>query len=81
MLVFFCYLRAGVLEQVISVYEVDEPARQLYLVKTEHCLDIEKKLIELSKIYDTKYINILNDKELEKHLIDTYDFKKWEELF
>lgn len=81
--VIFIYLRLGVINQSISIYHVDEPAKQLSLIKTTSSSleNLEKSILNLTKEYDAEYINILNDKILQKEIIEKYNLKEWEELF
>ena len=81
--VIFIYLRLGIINQSISIYHVDEPAKQLNLIKTIYSSleDLENSILKLTKEFDTEYINILNDKVLQKEIIEKYNLKEWEELF
>ena len=83
MVVLFVYIRLGVMTQQISVYHADFATQQLSILKSVPCSleNLELKMVEVANEYKTKYINILNDKDLENMLIDKYNFKKWEELF
>ena len=81
--VIFIYLRIGVINQSISIYHVDEPAKQLSLIKTIYSSleDLENSILKLTKEFNTEYINILNDKMLQKEIAEKYNLKEWEELF
>lgn len=81
--VIFIYLRLGVINQSISIYHVDEPAKQLSLIKTVYSSleDLENSILKLTKEFNTEYINILNDKILQKEIVEKNNLKEWEELF
>ena len=83
MIAIFLYIHFGLINQSISVYEIDEPARQLILIKTVSSTfgNLEQTILNLSEEFETKYINILNDKEFEQELINKHGLAKWEELF
>lgn len=83
MIAIFLYINFGLINQSISVYEIDEPEKQLILIKTVSSTfdNLEQTILNLSKEFETKYINILNDKEFEQELINKHGLAKWEELF
>ena len=82
MLVLFIYIQQGLREQKISVYQVDNANRMLHLQETVLCTfeDLEKTIIDTTERLNTKYINILNDKEMQNDLVEKYDLIGWEDL-
>lgn len=77
------YLKYGVLNQSISVYNIDESTGQLSMLDgvSAPMSDLESTILSLSKKHKANYINILNDKELEKEYIEKYNFKTLEDYY
>lgn len=79
----FMFIREGVLLQTISIYDIDEANQQLIFVATEKSdmNSLESDLIRYSNTYNADFINVLNDKEFESYLSETYGYQIWEDLF
>ena len=82
MLVLFLFIQQGLREQKISIYEIDNINKILHLQRTVLCPfeDLEKTIVDTAQELNTKYINILNDKEMQKDLVEKYNLIGWEDL-